>query len=249
MNYAVLVLEQPWWTISDDPGQTSVRHFLDGLSRLQGVPIFHATFFDSRSFDLALQHLLDARKLEDVERLIVYVASHGAGARIGNGNAPSMNLSTVFDRIQAHGKNKVTGLILDSCEVGGQYETIQAGMKRARISWVVGYNASVDWLTSMLINMHLLAVMTCLTHSDLKRRNAMIEGVQEAFGVFNPFLPVASGDADGSDTHPPSDEDHDDDLPLLSEALTVVVRLPNKAPEILEAHEIWPDLADQNDGD
>ncbi len=41
-NYAVLVLEQPWWALDEDPEQTSVRHFLDGLSRLTGLP----TFFD-----------------------------------------------------------------------------------------------------------------------------------------------------------------------------------------------------------
>ena len=42
-NYAVLVLEQPWWALDEDPEQTSVRHFLDGLSRLTGLPTFYAT--------------------------------------------------------------------------------------------------------------------------------------------------------------------------------------------------------------
>jgi hypothetical protein len=170
MSYAILVLEQPWWNISKDPSQTSVRHFLDGLSRLKGLPLFYSTFFDTSSFDMALQHLLDARRLDDVEHLIVYVGSHGAGGRIGNGNGPSMNLNTVFDLIQQRGKGKVAGLILDSCEVGGQYETIRNGAKHAKISWVMGYSTSVDWLTSMLINLNMLSVMTSLSPSEIKSR-------------------------------------------------------------------------------
>ena len=72
-NYAVLVLEQPWWALDIDPEQTSVRHFLDGLSRLESLPIYYSTFFDSNSFGQALQYLLDARKIDDVKHLIVYV--------------------------------------------------------------------------------------------------------------------------------------------------------------------------------
>jgi hypothetical protein len=234
MSYAVLVLEQPWWNISIDPGQTSVRHFLDGLARLEDLSIFHATFFDTRSFDLALQHLLDARKLEDIERVIVYVASHGAGGRIGNGHGPSMNLSTVFDLIRQHGKSKVAGLILDSCEVGGEFETIKSGMKKAKICWTLGYQVSVGWLSSTLINLHVLSVMSRLELAKLTNRYELIAGVQTALELFNPYQVIAA------------DED-EDNITFLSEALTVVIRLPQKNPELLLAEEIWPELAEEEE--
>jgi hypothetical protein len=123
----------PWWDLNDDSGQTSVRHFLDGLSRLDGLATFCATFYDTNSFGHALKYLADARKLKSVDHLIVYVASHGAGARLGNGNAPSINLRTVFERIEQFGEGKVIGLILDSCEVGVQFDTIDAGMRQTKI--------------------------------------------------------------------------------------------------------------------
>ncbi len=248
MRYAVLVLEQPWWDLNEDPGQTSTRYFLDGLSKLDGLPTFYATFYDTHSFGQALQYLVGARKLKFIDHLIVYVASHGAGSRLGNGNAPDMNLSTVFDRIHQHGRGLVTGLILDSCEVGAEHDTITAGMKKAKIQWLLGYGASVDWLTSSLINLHVLSVMANLEAKDLSKASALKGAVQEALRLFNPYLPI---DAD--------DDDDDDDkgikkakkaaaaelAPLiLSEILTVGIQATGKKPQILTAEDIWPELAD-----
>lgn len=236
MSCAVLVLEQPWWDLEDDPGQTSVRHFLDGLSRLDGLPTFYATFYDATSFGQALKYLVDARKLDFVDQLIVYVASHGAGSRIGNGNTVTMNLCTVFDRIQEYGKGKVVGLILDSCEVGAQYETIEIGMETAKIRWLVGYGASVDWLTSTLINLHVLSVMAELDSDDLKSRVGLTAAMQRAFSMFNPFLNI---EPDEDDDAAPAD---DDDPLILSEILTACIRPSRKEPKILAPDDIWPEL-------
>ncbi len=237
MSYAVLVLEQPWWDLNDDPGQTSVSHFLDGLSRLDGLPTFYATFYDTRSFGQALKYLVDARKLDFVDHLIVYIASHGAGARLGNGNAPDMNLATVFDRIQKFGKGKVVGLILDSCELGAQFDMIEAGMKKTKISWLVAYGASVDWLTSTLINLHVLSVMANLEPDELKTEKALKVAMRQAFGLFNPNMAI-DDDEDGL-------VENDDEGPLtLSEILTVGVRASNKPSQILGPGDIWLEYAD-----
>lgn len=234
MSCAVLVLEQPWWDLDDDPDQTSARHFLDGLSRLDGLPTFYATFYDATSFGQALKYLVDARKLDFVDKLIVYVASHGAVSRIGNGNATTMNLRTMFDRIQDYGKGKVVGLILDSCEVGAQHHTIKLGMEQARIRWLVGYGASVDWLTSTLINLHVLSVMAELDSNDLKSRTGLIAAIQRALSIFNPFLNI---DADEED-----DVESDDSPLILSEILTICIRSSRRDPMILSPDDIWPEL-------
>jgi hypothetical protein len=227
MSYAVLVLEQPWWDLDEDPGQTSVRDFLDGLSRLNGLPIFYATFYDTSSFDHALKYLLDARKLDDVKHLIVYIASHGAGNKIGNGHAKDMKLSTIFKRIEQHGKGRVAGLILDSCEVGGEFDTILAGMNRAKINWVMGYAFSIDWLTSILINMHVLAVMTSLNGKGLKQPNDLLAAVQKALGSFNPNQNTAER------------KGRRNALPL-SEMLSISIRGGSSKAVLLETDEIWP---------
>ncbi len=233
MSYAVLVLEQPWWDLDEDPGQTSVRYFLDGLSRLDGLPTFYATFYDSTSFGQALKYLVDARKLKFVDHLILYVASHGAGARLGNGNAKDMNLGTVFDRIQQFGKGKVVGLILDSCEVGAQFDKLETGMKEAKIRWLLGYGASVDWLTSSLINLHVLSAMASLKSSKLKSDKALTIAVRQALRLFNPYLIV---------DEEYGDSDEDDPL-ILSEVLTVGIHAANLKPKTLLPEDIWPELA------
>ncbi len=233
MSYAVLVLEQPWWGLHEDPGQTSARYFLDGLSRLDGLPTFYATFYDTSSFGQALKYLVDARKLEFVDHLIVCVASHGSGARLGNGNAPDMNLGTVFDRIQKFGKGKVVGVILDSCEIGAQFRMIEAGMKKTKIRWLMGYGASVDWLTSTLINLHVLSVMANLESDELKSTKALKAAVQEAFGLFNPCLVIEDDEVAGDDAEDPL---------LLSEILTVAIQASNKMPTFLSPDDIWPEF-------
>jgi hypothetical protein len=246
MRYAVLVLEQPWWDLNEDPGQTSTRYFLDGLARLDGLPTFHATFYDTHSFGQALQYLVGARKLKFIDHLIVYVASHGAGSRLGNGNAPDMNLRTVFDRIRQHGRGKVTGLILDSCEVGAEYDTIAAGMKKAKIQWLLGYGASVDWLTSTLINLNVLSVMANLTPKKLNKASALTSAVQEALGLFNPFLPIDADDEDDDKSVKKAKKTTVAQLApfTLSEILTVGIQATGEKPQILTAEDIWPELAD-----
>ena len=243
-NYAVLVLEQPWWALDEDPEQTSVRHFLDGLSRLTGLPTFYATFFDSSSFGQALQYLLDARKIDDVDHLIVYVASHGSGSRLGGtDNARAMNLKTVFDRIASHGKGKVIGLILDSCEVGAQADTIETGMSSAKISWVIAYAGCMDWLTTMLINLRAVSVLTGLESDIIKKKDDLMGAMQMVFDMFNPLLLI---DEEASDDEEPDADDREKSL-TLADALSVTIRPGHRKPQTLMPEEIWPALADDEE--
>jgi len=260
MSYAVLVLEHPWFRISVDPAQTSIMPFLDGLARLDDLKIFHATFFDTRSLGQALEHLMDARHLEGVKKVIVYVASHGSGARLGGENGSGINLSTVFDRIAQHGKGKVAGVMLDACDVGMQYQTIATGMEKANIRWVTGFAASLDWLTATSIHLHLLSALCQLEVAQLNRKKHIKAAVQDAMAVFNPYLVIPDDDADEDEDALLTDDcdqdeddildtlgdddDADDGALTLSDALTVMIRPHNAPPDILDAHQIWPMLAD-----
>jgi len=266
MSYAVLVLERPWWPVSQDPAQTSIAPFLDGLSRLDGLSVFYATFFDTRSLGLALEYLMDARKLDGIKKVIIYVASHGSGARIGGEDGPGINLSTVFDRIARHGRGKVAGVMLDVCDVGMEYKTIEQGMVRANIRWVTGFAASLDWLTCTSIHLHLLSALCQLKVPHLTRKKQILAAVQQAMAVFNPYLEIPDDDEDDEedpeeddsddddlddfddlddDTDAASDEDDESEMTTLSVALTVMIRPNNAAPELLDAEQIWPMLADE----
>ena len=259
MSYAVLVLEHPWFRVSVDPAQTSIAPFLDGLARFDGLSVFYATFFDTRSLGLAMEHLMDARKLDGIKRVIIYIASHGSGARIGGEAGPGINLATVFDRIARHGKGKVAGVILDACDVGMEYETIAQGMVDANIRWVTGFAASVDWLTATSIHLHLLSALCQLKVEQLARRRPMLAAVQQAMAVFNPHLEIPDDedededeeedeeeddDFDDEETEDAPDEDDDIEVLTLSEVLTVMIRPNGAPPEILDADQIWSILAD-----
>ncbi len=247
MSYAVLVLEHPWFRVSDDPAQTSIAPFLNGLSRLNDLSVFYATFFDARSFRQALEHLMDARKLDSVKRIIIYVASHGSGGRIGG--EIGINLRTVFRRITELGHDKVVGVILDACDVGMQFDIIEAGMNEAHIRWVTGFSASVDWLTATSIQLHLLSSLSGLTVGQLGKRANLVEAVQTAMDVFNPALNIPLPD-DDEDDDLEAQEDADDtedaeaETLTLSDVMTVMIRPNGSSPELLDADEIWPMLAD-----
>lgn len=228
MSCAILVLEQPWWDLSDDPDQTSVQHFLDGLARLDDLPIFYATFYDTSSFSLALQHLMSAQKLDDVEHMILNIAGHGAGKFLG-----STHLKTIFDRIAQHGKGKVVGVMLDSCELGAQSEIIEAGMQNAKLKWVLSYNASVSWLKSMLITIRTLSEMASVEKSAKKEE--FVAAFQRIFDAFNP-----NGRID------PNDDE--EDAYCLSDTLAVFVSNGRYQAELLEPAQLWPDF-EWDDGD
>lgn len=249
MTYAVLVLEHPWAELHDDPAQMSVRHFLDGLSRLEGLAVFHTTFFDAGSFGRGLQYLMDARRLKGVDRVIVYVAAHGSGSRIGGESGPGMNLATVFSRIEEFGRGKVAGLILDICDVGLQAETIVTGMAASNIAWVTGFGATIDWLTATSIHLHVLSSMTGLKIAHLNKKKALISALQEAMQVFNPALPIPQDDDDelelALDDELEEEDDDGEEVPLLTlaEVFMALVQTNNKPSVVLQEHEIWPSLA------
>ena len=118
MRYALLVLEQPWSRISSNSRQPSVRPFLEGLAALNNIRMYYATYFDGHSFDQALLYLLDAQQLKSVDKVILYIAGHGAGARLGGEFGRAMNLGPLFRRLEKYGRRKIAGVLLDSCQLG-----------------------------------------------------------------------------------------------------------------------------------
>ena len=252
MRYALLVLEQPWSSIAHDPQQTSVRHFLEGLGRLHDLPTYYATYFDGQSFDVALQHLLAARNLDNVDKVIVYVAGHGRGSRLGGDFGRAMNLKTLFARLRKYGHGKIAGLILDSCQLGMNRSTLRAGMTTAHLAWLLAYGANMDWLSSMLINLHVLQHMAQIKPKHLTDRDVVLGQLQAGLSLFNPWHIVDRLDDDNAeideaaidellneasdifvdedalpkavDSEPGADDDICDGDIDLSEGITVVLR-------------------------
>ncbi len=75
-NRAILILENPWELDSADCNRTSVLPFVEGIAKLAGdTEVFHANFYDKRSFDRALEILCSAR----FNNAVIYIAAHGCG--------------------------------------------------------------------------------------------------------------------------------------------------------------------------
>ena len=207
MRYALLILEQPWFRIPQDPRQSSVRPFLEGLAALNDMPLFHASYYDRQSFDKALSYLLEARELESVDKLILYVGAHATGGRLGGDFGQAMNLDTLFRRLTELGHKQIAGLILDSCELGAKEEQLAAGVKQAGLSWLIAHAARIDWMDGMLTNLNLLHHLCQIHPDDLDKRDSLLTRVQAATSLFNPF-------------HIVEEDDYDDDeiLQMIAEA-------------------------------
>ena len=175
---ALIILEQPWWDLGENPEQASVLPFLQGLDRLlPKLRTYHATFFDLPSFDSALKHLSSVKE----QNVILYIASHGGGGRIGG-----VNLSKMLERIGSYSRSwNIEGCLLGACEVGGCSEVMKDSMVGSRMAWVAGYGVSVDWLPSTLLDVNILYSMSQLGEKDLCNGESIEAAFSDALSLFN----------------------------------------------------------------
>lgn len=187
-NKALIVLEQPWWDLSENPEQASILPFFQGLDRiLPKVRVYHATFFDLPSFDSAFKHLVSVKE----DNVIVYVACHGRGGRIGG-----VNLSTMLERIGDYSKSlNVEGCLLGACEVGGRREVMKNSMIGSSLAWMAGYSVSVGWLPSTLVDVNILNVMSRLKETDLNDAASIEAAFTEALSLFNGDFSIGTLDS------------------------------------------------------
>lgn len=65
-NKALLVLERPWYSPSENPKQCSVLPIFQSIERLgEPISVYHASFFEREGFRAALQHLMGHAKHVD----------------------------------------------------------------------------------------------------------------------------------------------------------------------------------------
>ncbi|QZV26185.1 hypothetical protein [Pseudomonas aeruginosa] len=151
-NRAILILENPWELDEGDCNRTSVLPFVEGIAKLAGdTEVFHANFYDKRSFDRALEILCSAR----FNNAVIYIAAHGNKGKVGG-----VKLEDILFAIGDHSKNtNITGIMLGSCFAGTDTDTIEVFMQGTNIKWCVGYSSSCDWLPATMIDCSIMASM------------------------------------------------------------------------------------------
>ncbi len=183
-DFALLLLESPWWTPKSNPTRASSLPFFQGLERLHDYfNVYYSTFYDSRSFETALsQDLIHTHE----KRQILYIGAHGGKASIANGRA-----STILEKVALHGY-KIEGVIVSSCLVGARDSNLWAPIMINRTRWVFAYRHEVDWLNSLFIELALLEALALAEEGYADNRETLLHTFGDALAKFNPQMPLGS---------------------------------------------------------
>jgi len=183
-DFALLLLESPWWTPRNNPTRASSLPFFQGLERLHDhFNVYYSTFYDTQSFESALtQDLIHTYE----KRQILYIGAHGTESRIANGRA-----STILEKVALHG-GKIEGVIVSSCLVGARESNLWSPVLINRTRWIFAYQHSVNWLDSLFIELALLEALALAEEGYADDREALLETFAKALAKFNPLLPLGS---------------------------------------------------------
>lgn len=183
-DFALLLLESPWWTPKNNPTRASSLPFFQGLERLYDhFNIYYSTFYDTQGFESALaQDLIHTHE----KRQILYIGAHGTESSIANGRA-----STILEKVALYG-DKIEGVIVSSCLVGARESNLWSPVLINKTRWVFAYRHSVNWLDSLLIELALLEALALAEDGYADDRDALLETFASALAKFNPLLPLGS---------------------------------------------------------
>lgn len=185
---AILVLESPWELDNEDANRSSVLPFVEGIAKLAGgTDVFHANFYDKKSFSQALDCL---SKIE-FANAIIYVAAHGYGKEIG-GVKIIEALVKIADRTKGKG---ISGVLLGSCFVGQNTTAMEVCVEGSQLRWAVGYSSATWWLESTLIDCSILSNMLNLEEDDFFEKESIIEALARAVDPFSPDYEIGEDEA------------------------------------------------------
>lgn len=183
-DFALLLLESPWWTPKSNPTRASSLPFFQGLERLHDYfNIYYSTFYDTRSFEVALsQDLIHTQE----KRQILYIGAHGSKSGIANGRA-----STLLEKVALHG-DKIEGVIVSSCLVGSRESNLWAPILINKTRWIFAYRHEVGWLNSLFIELALLEALALAEEGYADDRENLLHTFSGALAKFNPQMPLGS---------------------------------------------------------
>jgi hypothetical protein len=183
-EFALLLLESPWWLPKENPLRASCLPFFQGLERLHdGFNIYYSTFYDTAGFETALAQDL----IHTVEkRQILYIGAHGNRSSIANGRA-----SAILGKAGLYGR-RIGGVIVSSCLVADRDENFVEALLSGDINWVFGYTRSVNWLSSILLELAIVEALVGTTDEVDQSNEQLLALFSEALHKFNPDTPFGA---------------------------------------------------------
>ncbi|QLJ10127.1 hypothetical protein [Pseudoalteromonas sp. JSTW] len=174
---AILVLESPWGLDENDNNRSSVVPFMQGIAKFTGdTEVFHANFYDKKSFDFAL----DCITREGFKNTIIYVAAHGYKNKIGN-----VNVDHILAEVSSISKKQnITGLLFGSCFIGKKTIEMEVYIQESGLRWCMGYASSCNWLEGTMIDAAIIAAMISLDNVDFESRDEINSSFANAIAPF-----------------------------------------------------------------
>lgn len=243
----LLVLEQPWWGIDQNPSQASVIPFFEGLARLKDCRLYTANFFGLDGFRQGLAHLAEAAERHANGRFYLYIAAHGKQRKLGSDKYGSgirldtamMEIKLLADQIKrsVHGEHGLEGCIIGSCQLGQHESDFHQLLTGTTMRWSVGYRHSLDWLPSTQIDLALMAAMIGGNRTYQESDDGLVERFVDALRLFDPLAEIADDHKDGWTRR------------SLQETITVVVQAKGKGkrPWTVDAEDLWPNDEDEEE--
>lgn len=138
----LFILESLW----DDKlvSETSVRPFFEGLSRVDDFNYIYHTFYDEKD----IRFFIKESKQQRLACPNYYIAAHGSRNSIhGRKNRiKTEELLKIFKNF--HGR----GIYFGSCNFINP-ENAEEILNYTKAEWVAGFNCSVDWIDSTIIDL------------------------------------------------------------------------------------------------
>ncbi len=175
---AILVFEGPWSLDEYDQNRSSVLPFVEGIAKYShSVEVFHTRFYDLKSFKSALQELTKVK----FTNTVVYICAHGWKNKIGGAK-----LSDLLAWVGVYSKEvNITGIMLGSCFVGENRNSIGYFLEGTNMVWCAGYSSDSDWLSGTMIDISILHNMLFIDEKDFNDGDKLINEFGTALSHFS----------------------------------------------------------------
>lgn len=165
------IFEGIWWNTREVP---QVLPFLQALGAFDGgLSLSHRTF--RTAADLRYWF----RRIPKGDRALVYIACHGRDGNLEPVDGRSqVKWDDLIEALQEAKPGAIEFLHFSACEVveeGNRRNTLEALAEASRARWVSGYVKSVDWLSSMLLDLAVIGDLYLPYYHDTYSRRPQLQ--------------------------------------------------------------------------
>jgi hypothetical protein len=157
---------------------------LQGFERLEDdLNLYYTTFYERHGLQKAMGYDL----LETPEkRRFIYLGAHGSKREIGT-DAGTIHLTTVSEFINALCRitRDVEGVILSCCNTGSSEQQLADLFRNNNLRWVLAYRYSVDWLSSLNLELFVLRELMNIEEELTGDRDTIVAGFRNALTLYN----------------------------------------------------------------